>query len=303
MKKTIISLGAITVLMAFIFFGSASAATINLDGGTTISLGQSNVVISGTCTGSTLSVPLVLSQNGVQTQVGMATTPDNGNANTFVGFASFGLNMTNFSTGAATLTAVCPEGNATVGINLINPTPSNTVPIGTSLNFNGNANLGGNLGVSGVCGTNPSGSNVSFTLTQNGTTMNLGSTTTTGNDGNFSSNVNFGSSIVAGPATITATCPGTGNVITSSVNIIDPNANNTGTGGASGGDNSSNAGGAAAGSNTSGGGAVSGTSTTPTGGVAAGGSGISIVSWLALVLVVLGALGFVSAHRKELSLE
>jgi hypothetical protein len=304
MKKNI-ALLSICLLAAFVLAGSASAVTISLNGGSTIALGQGNVVISGTCNGSTLNVPLVLTQGGKSIQLAVATTPDNGPSNAYVGFANFPLNVDDgFVTGSATLTAVCPEGNASVDITLVDPDPA-VVPLGTSLNFSGNSTLNSNFGISGVCGTNPAGSNVSFTVTQNGITTNLGSTTTVGTGGNFSANFNLGSGFVAGPAIITATCPGTGNVITSAVNFVDPNAtnntnnNNTGTG--TGTTNNTNTGSTTG--TTSGASTTTGSvSTTPVGGVAAGG-GISILTWSAVLFMILGAGGLAYAHRKELSLE
>jgi hypothetical protein len=290
MKKNILTLGCILALITFSFVGSASAATFNLNASSTIALGTGNVAVSGTCTGSTLSVPIVLTQNGAATQVGVATTPDNGPADTYTGFTNFALNIDDgFTTGPATLTAVCPEGNAVVGITLIDPDGILNVPMGTSLGFSGSTNLGTSFGINGVCGTTSAsaGNNVTFTVTQNGTVSNLGSATTVNSNGNFSGNVAFGNGIVAGPAVITASCPGTGNVITTAITIADPTATggtDTGTGTGTTPTNTP--------TETDRG----GVSTTPQGGVAAG-SGVGLNMLIAGVLMAAGIAGLAMRKR------
>ncbi len=160
---------ALVLMMVFALAGSASAATINLSGGDSISLGSSNVVVSGTCTGSTLSVPIVVTQGSASTQVAAATTPDNGPATNFIGFGNFALNIDDgFTTGAATLTAVCPEGNSSVSINLVDPDPATNTNTGNTNNNTGSNT--GNNNAGDVGGTNEGTTSGSTNNTSGGST-------------------------------------------------------------------------------------------------------------------------------------
>ncbi|MBX4191380.1 MAG: hypothetical protein KW804_01105 [Candidatus Doudnabacteria bacterium] len=285
-----------SIALLLVLVGPASAQSISVSSGT-VTLGQS-MSINGDCTARSVSaIPIVVSQGIVTDTVGSVVFGPNASTN-FSGTANFGL-FSELTSGPAVLTVLCPgnQGNVSTQINIIDPngSPNPNVPIGTSLSFNGNTNLGTSFGVSGMCGTNPAGSTVNLSVTQNGVTSNLGSITTTGTGGSFNSNVTFGNGIVAGPAVITATCPGTGNVITSSVNISDPNA----AGGTDTGGTNTGGGSTTGGTNT---GTTGGVSTTPVGGVAAGKS-LNFLIGLALILVGVSGFVFSTLRKNQISLQ
>ena len=213
MKKfiSIVSLLALALVVS-----PASAAiigTININGDTSPNVGT-GVNFSGSCgTTVTGNVTYTLVRNGSVTTVGSASLNGaSGNFNSNITVPS------TYGSGSATLVATCPNGD-TVTTNLDVMTP-----IGTNLTVTGGPSLGGNIVINGTCGTLSAGSTVNFSVTRNGSTVNLGSGSTIGADGNFQTTVNIPSSFGAGPATITATCPGSGNTITASVNVSDPNA-------------------------------------------------------------------------------
>jgi hypothetical protein len=99
---------------------------------------------------------------------------------------------------------------------LVLPLLSFAQTIGTNV---ASAVYGSTVMVTGSCNTTEGGT-ATFTLTQNGTTVTVGEDTTLGANGEFSTAIGVPTTLNAGPATLTVTCPGDTTASTT-LNIVD----------------------------------------------------------------------------------
>ncbi len=250
-------------------------ATLSLTG--TPVLGQ-GLTVSGSCGTTSTGGAVNLSVVRPAGSFSLGTTTTTNASGSFSGTFTV---PSNAGGGPVAIVAACPTGNITLNTALIDP--SANVSLGDTT-----PSIGAGFTLVGVCGTT-AGGNVTFTLSNPTTQVNLGSATTTAN-GSFSAVLAVPSGFPTGSALITAVCP-TGNVVMSAV-IVDPAA----TGGTiilpPPAPSTSPTGGTATGTE----GSVGGVSTTPVGGVAAG-RGTDTAMALGAFLMLLGITGFLSAKK------
>jgi hypothetical protein len=208
--KKFTAIASLAALALFVATG-ADAAMIGSVGLNVnpVNQGQS-VVVSGNCgsPGANGTVAIAVS-SGASTQNVSTTANASGNFSASVALPS------NFPIGVGSVVATCPNGDTVTGSLTVNSS------IGTSLTLSTTPVLGQNLTVSGSCGSSvSSGSTVIINLMRNGTTVGLGSTTTTGGNGNFSSTVTVPANAGGGPVVVQAVCPN--GTIAVNTAVIDP---------------------------------------------------------------------------------